>query len=532
MTLKISNFAGIAPVVAPHKLSNGLSQTAKNVRLNSGALEAMQGNTVDSPLALGNTASIARYKPGESAYWFEFDSHVDLVPSLIFGSARSEMYWTDGIKPKRTTSSIATASAPYPSTSFSLGVPAPDGQIVAGDITGDEPESEFDNEDRVYVVTFVTDEGYEGAPSLPVTITLGTEQGCTISNLPTSASGNYNVTKKRIYRGTSATTELQFLVELDLATAEYADSKAANELGEALITYDFDLPPDDLMGLTVLPNGVLAGFNDNQLCFCEPFMPYAWPTGYRLTTESPIVGIAAIGGGLLVTTTGKPYLALGATPGSIQLQQMDSNQACVSKRSLVDVGASALYASPDGIVQGSASGVRLVGDALFSREQWQTLKPESIHAYYHDEKYIFFYDNGTEQGGYIFDPQGKGNALTELDFYATTGYNDLESDTLYLVVGSNIVAFQHGDTLTYTWQSAQFRLPSLMPYSVCRVIADDYPGEITVNVDGQTTTVEYEDDQPFRISAGGRGRFVDITLTGTNTVKEVLLGHDMGAVYG
>jgi hypothetical protein len=530
MTLKITDFTGIAPVVAPHKLQT-LAQKAENVTLSSGQLEALSGNAFVEETQVTGVQSIARYHPGVRAYWFEFDGVVDMVPSQIFGSARSEMYWTDGVKPKRTTSNIATASAPYPSASFSLGVPSPEGQIFADDITGDEPETDFEIESRVYVVTFVTEEGYEGAPSLPVTIELGQDQGCTLSNLPTSSSGNYNITRKRIYRGTSAGEELYFLNEIELAVDTYTDTAETIELGESLSTYDYDLPPDDLSGLTIMPNGVLAGFNDNQLCFSEPFLPYAWPNDYRLTTENPIVGIAAIGSGLLVTTTGKPYLAIGATPGSIMMQQLDSNQACVSKRSLVDVGNSAIYATPDGLASGSSSGITLIGSNFFSREQWQSLKPESIHAYYHDEKYIFFYDNGQKQGGYIFDPSEKTGALTELGYYVQSGYNDLETDTLYLLKDGDILAFQQGEPLTYTWRSAKFALSTLMPYSTCRVIAVDYPGTIKIIQDDDVTEVEYQDDQPFRIKPSVRARYVEVELSGTNTVKQVNLGNDMAAVY-
>jgi hypothetical protein len=531
MTLRITDFAGIAPVVAPHKLAP-LAQVAKNAQLERGQLEAMKGNAFVASTQLNNVQSIARYQPGETAYWFEFSTHVDMVPSQIFGSARSEMYWTDGVKPKRTTSSIATASAPYPSASFSLGVPAPSGQITAGNITGAAPETAFERENRVYVVTFVTEEGYEGAPSLPVTIELGTEQGCTLSNIPTSTPGNYNITRKRIYRGTTASPQLHFLTELSLSVASYADTTASLALGEALSTYDYDLPPDDLIGLTVMPNGVLAGFNDNQLCFSEPFLPYAWPNEYRPTTENPIVGIASIGYGLLVVTTGRPYLALGTTPKSIELKQMDSNQSCVSKRSLVDVGNAVIYASPDGLAQGSASGVQLISDDLFSRDQWQALKPESIHAYYHDEKYIFFYDNGGKQGGYILDPSAKTGALTELDFYVDSGFNDLATDTLYLLKDGDILSFQHGEPVSYTWRSAQFQLPNLMPYSVCRVVAESYPADISIIYDGEETVMTYVDDQPFRFPAGRRARFVEVELRGTNSVKQVMLGNDMESVNG
>jgi hypothetical protein len=211
---------------------------------------------------------------------------------------------------------------------------------------------------------------------------------------------------------------------------------------------------------------------------------------------------------------------------------MDSNQACVSKRSLVDVGNAAIYASPDGLAKGSVSGVQLIGDDLFSRNQWQALKPESIHAYYHDEKYLFFYDNGTKQGGYILDPSAKTGALTELGFYIDSGFNDLATDTLYLLKDGEILSFQHGDPISYTWRSAQFQLPNLMPYSVCRVVADDYPAEISIIYDGEEMVMTYVDDQPFRFHAGRRARYVEVELRGTNSVKLVMLGNDMESVNG
>lgn len=532
MTLRINQFAGIAPVIAPHKLSNGLSQVAKNVRLDSGALEPMKGNAAEATLLKTNVKSIARYTPASTPYWFEFKEAVDMVPSQIYGTTTKEVFWTDGVKPKRTNASIATASTPYPSTSLSLGVPAPDGQITAGTPTGTPQESEFDSETRVYVVTFVTAEGYEGPPSLPVNIDLGVEQGCTLSALPTSAAGDYSITRKRIYRGSKLSGELHYLDEVLLNVASYVDVKTPDELGEALVTYDYDLPPNDLIGLTTLPNGVMAGFHGNELCFCEPYLPYAWPSGYRMSTEHDIVAIAAVGNGLFVATKGKPYFAHGTEPGSIILQQMESNQSCVSKGSMVDVGNACLYAGPDGLVIGDGSGARLIGDSLFSPEQWRELQPDSIQAHYHNEQYIFFYDNGLNQGGYIFDPSAKAKALTELDFYATAGYNDLETDTLYLLVGNDITAFQRGNPLNYTWRSGQYRLPNMMPYAAGRVMADAYPVTLSVINDDIPTVVTVEDDWPFRLPPLRRAQHVSVEVTGTATVKEILLGNDLEAVSG
>ena len=71
-----------------------------------------------------------------------------------------------------------------------------------------------------------------------------------------------------------------------------------------------------------------------------------------------------------------------------------------------------------------------------------------------------------------------------------------------------------------------------MPYSVCRVVADSYPAEISIIYDGEETVMIYADDQPFRFPAGRRARFVEVELRGTNSVKKVMLGNDMESVNG
>ena len=42
-----------------------------------------------------------------------------------------------------------------------------------------------------------------------------------------------------------------------------------------------------------LPNGMMVGFSGNNICFCEPFFPHAWPIRYRLTTNFDIVSLGA-----------------------------------------------------------------------------------------------------------------------------------------------------------------------------------------------------------------------------------------------
>ena len=74
------------------------------------------------------------------------------------------------------------------------------------------------------------------------------------------------------------------------------------------------------------------------------------PDEYKLTVKSDIVAIAPLPSGLLVLTKEKPAIISGLDPSAMALSEIDSNQACVSKRSVVDMGSAVMYASPDGLV--------------------------------------------------------------------------------------------------------------------------------------------------------------------------------------
>ena len=58
-----------------------------------------------------------------------------------------------------------------------------------------------------------------------------------------------------------------------------------------------------------------------------------------------------------------------------------------------------------------------------------------FYAYWHDSKYIAFYDTGSsKQGCFILIP-ARGNLITTCSVYATAGYVDKRHDALFLVVG-------------------------------------------------------------------------------------------------
>ncbi len=120
-------------------------------------------------------------------------------------------------------------------------------------------------ESRVYTWTWVskidnlTMESGAAPPSKIVDLPPLTSYA-TLTGLPVSINSaqNLRVTHKRIYR--SAGSSYLFVAEIDGQATTFTDVLLAEDLGEVLPeAASAAMPPDGLLGLTSLPNGLLAG---------------------------------------------------------------------------------------------------------------------------------------------------------------------------------------------------------------------------------------------------------------------------------
>ena len=355
-----------------------------------------------------------------------------------------------------------------------------------------------------YVYTFVSAYGEEGPPSAASTvITTDDNATITVSNLSTAgAKSNNNLGSgavKRIYRSNtgSNTTAFQFVAEVPMATTSYDDTSNNDELAEVIPSYYWVAPPDDdtnvypdgpMKGLTALPNGIMAGFTGKRICFSEPFLPHAWPTSYRTAIEDNIVGMKAVGNGLIVTTEGSPYLVAGSDPASMSAIKIESTQACLSKTSMVDMGQYVIYAGAEGLVAAAGTDVQIITEGLISPDQWQsTYYPSTINATLWKGRYLGFYNTGSGFGGFIFDPRGGKNALTELTASALIRgtFTDPDDGNAYLIIANEIKKFQGGTTdQTYTWKSKDFVPPKPTSMGFVKVDAEAFPVTVKVYGDG------------------------------------------------
>jgi len=415
-----------------------------------------------------------------------------------------------------TAATISLRVGDYPSTpTYAL-------QSAEGYLDEDETE-----ETRVYTWTWVNKESgfeFESAPA-PASneVNVRTGQTVSLSGLQEVPTGEYIVTNRRIYRAVNGV--YLFVKEIPAANNTFVDDTKPEDLAEELGTALWAEPPQDLRGLINLPNGMMAGFVGRDVYFCDPYHPHAWPETYIQSIDYPVVGLGRMDTTLAVLTTGSPYFIQGSHPDSMVVVKSDIEQACVSKRSIVSHGGAVFYAAPDGLMMLAPSGSQIVTENMFNFQQWQTyFKPESIHAYQHDNQYIAFYDNGTTRGGFIYDMKSRQMILH--DIYAETGYHDLQRDKLFLAYSDRSVrVWAAGSTKTYRWKSKKFTMPKPVSFAWGQLEAENYPMDVDFIVDGTVIhSVTVTSRNPFRLPAKV-GRDWEMEIEGDYEVFSLAIAH-------
>lgn len=386
VALKLEQFGGMMPAVDPRLLPNNAAGLTRNTWLYSGALQGYQTQTQLYTATSSTTNMVYRIPASyydkqhiQDSYWLEFDNpDTDVIRSPVINDSYERFYWAGNqnfnqIVPKYNTKARIAAGQ----SAYTLGVPAPS---TAPTVSPAPTPTTGTLETRSYVYTWVTTYGEEGPPSPPTTATGYNNNTWTITVTAPAAGdlANRSLDKVRIYRTVTAAggaATYFFVDEFVYATTTYADSisddvVAAN--AQLQSTY-WTAPPTDLSGMTLMPNGIIAGFRENEVWFCEPYRPHAWPTAYTINVEFPIVGLGVVGQSLIVCTTGYPYSVTGLNPSSMSMARIASFEPCVSRGSIVSTSDGVLYASPNGIVLAAPGTAIVVSSAAVTKDKWNQL---------------------------------------------------------------------------------------------------------------------------------------------------------------
>lgn len=545
---RLTAFSGLNEKIAPRLLPEDVAQNAENVFLDRGRIEGLPQDVNDSsepsshPASNidGTTKTIFKATDNE---WFTFSDDVDVIKSPIKEDSFSRFYFTgvsgsSGFPRMVDAANGISGSGPYPVTSYRLGLPTPPAFTTGPVIDNTTAADGAATSSRAYVYTEITTFGEEGPPSVVTAADIvDAADGSTATlALPAATSGVYTIAKRRIYRA-DLNGIFRFVKDVSGTSAgNTTEAVKDSSLGEEIESTDNLAPPDDvtsshpdgpMLGITTMPNGITSGFSGNTLLFSESYLPHSYPLANQLTTKEDIVGIVSIASGLLVTTKGKPLIAGGTDPSAMSLVEIDANLPNSNKRSLVDMGEYAIYASPDGLVVASNSGVSLITQQIFTRDQWQDYYPSNIEAYEYEGKYLGFTWDGSNSNtkkGFIFDPRGQKNAFVNLDFYATAGFNDRESDELYLVIGGTLKKFARSSSArTYTWKSKEFYSNLPISPGVAKVSAESYSSlTFKLYADGSLKhTQTVTSNNLFRLPGGYKAKSFYIILEGTDPINEI-----------
>lgn len=538
--IDIISMHGEMPRVLPHMLPDGYSVLAKNCHFRFGVITPVSDDGKNEVTFGIKPDTVFLYSQNK---WFTWSGIVDAVRSPVAQDPYGRVYYTDGQYPKVTSAQIATSgSGPYPANSYRLGVPVPESAItcvvtapVAASVASDTPQASTpspdtdktsepvaktiidiatdialkaagagdsnsapqeqddasEDETRFYTQTFVTAYGEEGPPG-PQSPELTVKQGGSVDlTMQPPPVQNSNITRQRIYRSVSGGGNADFLLvtELDAGVLSFHDDLLTEQLGSALETWHYVMPPDNMTGLCMMANGIAAGFAGNEVMFSEAFLPYAWPDAYRQTTEDDIVAIAPVGTALVVATKGQPYLFSGVSPSNISGAKLPLTQACVSRQSMVVMDGFVLYAGTNGLVSVSGDGNALIAtEKIISPEQWRDMfNPSSIKAYQYRGEYVARYTKTDgSQAVFIFSPQDMD--IRHMSTTFDTAYNDTATDTLYLVKGRELFVSQGANApLPLLWRSKTFIAQENTSFSCLRIKAP-YPERVGISVfaDGQS----------------------------------------------
>lgn len=331
--------------------------------------------------------------------------------------------------------------------------------------------------DKTYVYTFIGEFGEEGPPTEASSLIAVTpNQDVLVSGMATSATGTLSLKQKKIYRtvlSTSGQTEFRLVATVDIADTTFTDTLTDAQIpGDLLISTTYLAPPSDLKGLVLHPQGFAAGFTGRSVYLSVIGELHAYPAEFIYSTKDEIVGLGITINTIAIMTKGRPESLTGQAPDAMAQDRYELRQACESKRSIVDVNGVIMYACPDGLAAMEGTAGRLVTEKHYRREEWQALLPKTMISEVHDRKYYGFSDAGF----IIFDFDQERSAFATTSITVQGLYSDEETDTLFLIQGSQLTKWNQGtNKLTLKYRGREELFKDNVTWAVGELVADGYP---------------------------------------------------------
>jgi hypothetical protein len=482
--IRCTVFAGMFPLRNVRLLPDEAAADGSNLEVASGALEG-----TPSPLAVatigGAAESAYRIPTGPASdltasYWLEFgDPNTDVARSPIVNDSFERYYWASPTQGARYNTKLRILGG---QPSFALGVVRPTGTCVVSPAPTPTPV-----ETRSYLVTFRTIYGEESQPSNPTEASGSSSGTWALTNIPQPVPNpdRAPIDKIVIYRTITSSAGISTfyqVAEINVGVTTYNDNLSSTTVsGQGqLRSTNWDVPIAGLEGLIAMPNGILVGFKGNTLYFSENYRPHAWPAAYATTTQYPIVGLGVYGNTCVIATTGTPAAVTGVKSSTMNLTSYSAPAPCVSRQSVVSAHDGVYYASEDGLVFISASGIAMPTEGFIGRKEWSAkYAPSTIKAMFVDGRYTATRQIAGATRGFSFRVDKLDDGVTWLDVDTLATARSLRVDPwsgkgVYVAQdGTDRRVFQwrpvNATPLEYRWKSKEFLLPRPVSMSAAQI---------------------------------------------------------------
>lgn len=471
--VKLQNFGGMLPVQDERILPDNYAANADGTWLYSGSLKGLNPSVLLRTLAGGTSVNNAWHipnlpgLPSGANEWIEANNpNTDLVKAPTINDQFYRFYLFNSLNaPTYNTLGRIRSSAAW----YTLGIPTPHTTPTVSPVGGTGTALV-----RAYLYTWISAFGEEGAPS-PATLATGHINTPTWNigvTAPLSAdTTNRNLTTTRIYRtvtGANGVASFFFVADIPIGITTYSDTLPDTSItgGTQLPTTLYTPPPTTLQGAVSMPNGIMAGWTGNDIWFCEPYLPHAWPAEYTVSVDYPIVGLGVIGSSLVVCTEGYPQVATGNHPSVMSFSKIEVNEPCASRKSIVSTIQGVYYASLNGLIRANAYQMVNITRPVCDNKTWQNLldPPNTRAVWWNDGYLIFSVAPSSKTQGVFIDPSDQRISFIKYNpsLVVRNIQDDLFSPKTLFISGSGIYDWDSTGSApmqSYTWKSKKFQLP-------------------------------------------------------------------------
>ena len=462
MLIRNQQFSGEFPKRTTRRRGENIAEEARDCLIVSHELRALNGSVTVPNVDTTSAKTLFEYD-GE---FFTFGFDVDAVPTPLDGAIK-RVFYTGTDTPRQ-----AEVSGLRNNQTYKLGVPAPPEAPILQDQIAVGTGSDIDT---FYVMTYTNQWGEEGAQSLPLEVTYKTGDALVIfgGRLGSLDLDSYGITEWNLYRG--AGDQAQLVGSASIDTDTITDNALSVVLGRTINSLTNYPPPDDMIGLHVMSNGIGLGFvaGSRKVYVSERYNLNAWP--YDFTVSSDIVAVSSYENTVVVGTEGYPEIANIVNPANIVPIRLNEREPCVSKRSMVQGDRGVFYAAPTCLFYIGSGGARAITSDMVDPRSWRDLKPETFNAVYRAGSYMAVYGDQEQGGTWVFDTREENATIRRLTLWTEAWVLAEGTNDLYFSEANELRLFDssEGARISYFWESSEHGQGSPFAITSRRILSPD-----------------------------------------------------------